>query len=207
MKLFWSSRSPFVRKVMLVAHETGLVDRIERVRTLVAPTKPNPDVMAANPLNKLPTLLLDDGRALYDSRVIAEYLDSLHGGPRLFPSDAGARFEALRLQALADGVLDFLLVGLSERARPAAQQSPELQAALAVKFPAAFDQLEREVAGPGLAGSTPTIAHIASAAVCGYADFRYAAEDWRKGRPHLAAWHARFAERPSYRATEHQDVY
>ncbi len=207
MKLFWSSRSPFVRKVMLVAHETEIVDRIECVRTLVAPTKPNPEVMAANPLNKLPTLLLDDGRALYDSRVIAEYLDTQHGGPPLFPSDPGARFEALRLQALADGVLDFLLLGLSERARPLEQQSPQLQAALAVKFPAAFDQLERDVTAPALASAAPTIAHIAIAAVCGYADFRYASEEWRKGRPQLAAWHAAFALRPSYRATEHRDVY
>ena len=207
MKLFWSSRSPFVRKVMMVAHETATVDRIERIRTLVAPTKPNPEVMASNPLNKLPTLLLDDGRALYDSRVIAEYLDTLHTGPRLFPSDPAARIEALRLQALADGVLDFLLVGLSERARPADQQSPDLQAALAVKFTAAFDQLEREAAAAAMTGTTPTIGQITIAAVCGYADFRYAAEDWRKGRPQLAAWHARFALRPSYRATEHQDVY
>ena len=207
MKLFWSSRSPFVRKVMLVAHETGTDDRIECVRTLVAPTKPNSEVMAANPLNKLPTLLLDDGRALYDSRVIAEYLDSLHSRPRLFPSDPGARFEALRLQALADGVLDFLLVGLSERVRPPEQQSPDLLAALAVKFTAAFDQLEREAGASLLAGAALTIGHIAVAAVCGYADFRYAAADWRTGRPQLTAWHARFALRPSYRATEHRDVY
>ena len=67
MKLFWSSRSPFVRKVMVFAHETGLADRIERTQIIVAPTRPNPEVMALNPLNKLPTLILDDGRALYDA--------------------------------------------------------------------------------------------------------------------------------------------
>ena len=100
----------------------------------MSPTKPNADVMAINPLNKLPTLLLDDGQALYDSRVIVEYLDGLHSGPKLFPASGAARFEALRWQALGDGILDFLLAGLSERVRPAAQQSPELKAALAQKF-------------------------------------------------------------------------
>ena len=206
MKLLWSSRSPFVRKVMMVAIETGLAPRIERVRTVVSPTKPNADVMARNPLNKLPTLILDDGSALYDSRVIAEFLDTQHAGQRLFPVDPKARIEALRLQALGDGVLDFLLVGLSERARPAEQQSPELKAALAVKFRAAFDALEREAEGAGLSGS-PTIGHIAVAAVGGYADFRYGGENWRQGRPRLTAWHARFAERESYRTTAHADVY
>ena len=206
MKLLWSSRSPFVRKVMIVAHEKGVASRIEQVRTVVAPTKPNAEVMALNPLNKLPTLVLDDGRALYDSRVIAEHLDTLHGGQRLFPSDPAARIEALRLQALGDGILDFLLVGLSERTRPVERQSPDLKEALALKFRTAFDALEREAAGPGMAGPL-TIGHIALAAVGGYADFRYGSESWRQGRPRLTEWHARFAERESYRATEHADVY
>ena len=124
MKLFWSSRSPFVRKVMVAAHETGLVSGIECVQTVVAPAKPNAEVMALNPLNKLPTLLLDDGRVLYDSPVICEYLDGLHDGPKLFPSAGATRLDALRRQALGDGMMDFLLVWLSERSRPAEQQSP-----------------------------------------------------------------------------------
>jgi len=206
MQLLWSSRSPFVRKVMLVAHETHLASRIERVRTVVAPTKPNPEVMARNPLNKLPTLILDDGRALYDSRVICEYLDGLHDGLRLFPAEPAARMEALRQQALGDGILDFLLLGLSERARPPEQQSAELKAALAVKFRTAFDALEHEAKEGRLAGPL-TIGHLAIAAVGGYADFRYAADDWRNGRPSLARWHAGFAARDSYTATAHADVY
>lgn len=205
MQLFWSSRSPFVRKVMIVAHEKGLADKVERVRTVVAPTKPNPDVMALNPLNKLPTLIRDDGRPLYDSRVISEYLDSTGTGPALFPASGPDRFEALRLQALGDGTLDFLLLGLSERARPEQQRSPDLQSALAVKFRAAFDALEREAAG--LDRLAFGIGHIAVACACGYADFRYASEDWRNGRATLAAWHQRFAERASYKATGHADVY
>lgn len=205
MKLFWSTRSPFVRKVMVMAHETGLSGRIECVRTVVAPTKPNADVMALNPLNKLPTLIRDDDRPLYDSRVICEYLDTLHAGTKLFPAAGEARFEALRLQALGDGVLDFLLVGLSERARPEAQQSPDLKAALDVKFKTAFDALETEARA--LAAGPMTIGHLAIGCVLGYADFRYAAKAWREGRPALAAWGETMLSRPSYKATEHADVY
>ena len=205
LKLLWSSRSPFVRKVMILAHETGLALQIACERTVVAPTKPNADVMRLNPLNKLPTLILDDGTVLYDSRVIVEHLDSLHGGERRIPPAGRERLEALRMQALCDGILDFLLTGLSERARPEAQQSPELKAALAVKFKAAFDQLEVEAAK--LDSGRFGLAEIAVAAVVGYADFRYAAEDWRKGRPRLAAFADRIAVRPSITATAHVDTY
>lgn len=205
MKLFWSSRSPFVRKVMIVAHETGLADRITCERTVVAPTKPNPDVMRHNPLNKLPTLILDDGSALYDSRVIVEYLDGLHSKKRLIPEAGPQRMAALRMQALCDGMLDFLLVGLSERARPEAQQSSELKAALALKFKAGFNALEGEAARLGTDGFG--LAEIATAAVIGYADFRYASEAWRVGRPRLAAFAEQIAERPSIRATAHADTY
>jgi glutathione S-transferase len=205
MKLYWSSRSPFVRKVMVVAHETGLAERIDRERTVVAPAKPNPEVMALNPLNKLPTLVTDEGAVLYDSRVICEFLDALHSGPKLFPADPAARIEALRMQALGDGTLDFLLLWLSERARPAEQQSADLLAALRVKFTTAFDALERQV--PGLAQQPFSIAHAAIGCVCGYADFRYAADEWRNGRPQLASWYKDIAARPSFKATEHVDAY
>jgi glutathione S-transferase len=190
---------------MIFAHETGLADRIACERTVVAPTNPNPEVMRLNPLNKLPTLILDDGGALYDSRVIVEYLDGLHGGPRRIAEAGPARFRALRMQALCDGMLDFLLVGLSERARPEAQQSDELKAALAVKFGAAFDALEDEARGLDVAAFG--LAEIATAAVIGYADFRYGAARWRDGRPGLAAFADRIAARPSIVATAHADVY
>ena len=95
MKLLWSSRSPFVRKVMVAAHEVGLADRIRTERVVVAANKPNADVMAVNPLNKIPTLVLDDGTVLYDSRVICEYLDTLHDGPKLFPVRHGCALGSL----------------------------------------------------------------------------------------------------------------
>lgn len=205
MKLFWSSRSPFVRKVMIFAHETGLADRIVCERTVVAPTKPNADVMRLNPLNKLPTLILDDGRPLYDSRVIVEYLDGIHDGPKRIPEAGPERFDALRVQALCDGVLDFLLVGLSERARPEAQQSADLKAALALKFKAAFDALDVEAKRLDLGRFG--LPEVAVAAVVGYADFRYGAERWRDGRPALAAFAEQIADRASVVATAHADVY
>ncbi|MGE8591137.1 MAG: glutathione S-transferase N-terminal domain-containing protein, partial [Alcaligenes sp.] len=90
MKLHWSPRSPFVRKVMIVLYETGIDDQVELVRTPVAMDKPNLDLVADNPLIKLPTLVLEDGTPLYDSRVICAYLNGLTGG-RLLPAQAGAR--------------------------------------------------------------------------------------------------------------------
>ncbi len=89
MKLYWSSRSPFVRKVMVAAHEVGVAGRIATERVVVSAAAPNAAVMAVNPLNKIPTLVLEDGTALFDSRVICEYLDTLHDGPRLFPTGPG----------------------------------------------------------------------------------------------------------------------
>src|SRR5882672_11146388 len=115
MKLYWSSRSPFVRKVMVTVHELGLVSRIRTERVVVSAAAPNAEVMAVNPLNKIPTLVLDDGTALYDSRVICEYLDTLHEGRKLFPADPSACFTALRRQALRDGLMDGIVRRLGEQ--------------------------------------------------------------------------------------------
>jgi len=104
MKLHWSPRSPFVRKVMVAAHDIGVADRIQTVRTVAAMTKPHPDLMIDNPLSKIPTLVLDNGTVLYDSNVICEYLDHLNGGPKLFPVPFEERMTALRRQALGDGI-------------------------------------------------------------------------------------------------------
>src|ERR1700757_537799 len=91
MKLHWSPRSPFVRKVMIVAHERGLADRLTCVRTIAATAKPHAELMKDNPLSKIPTLVLDDGTILYDSPVICEYLNGLDGVPLLFPTEPKAR--------------------------------------------------------------------------------------------------------------------
>jgi glutathione S-transferase len=205
MKLLWSSRSPFVRKVMVAAHEIGIADRLDCARTVVSPMKPNPGVMAANPLSKLPTLITDDGTALYDSRVICEYLDGLHPGAKLFPPPGPSRIKALRRQALGDGMMDVLLVWLSERARPGEQQSATLIGACRDKLKATLDAMEAEA--EALAADPLTIGHIAIGCALGYADFRFRDEGWRQGHPRLAAWHEAIAARPSFKATEHVDAY
>ena len=94
MKLHWSPRSPFVRKVMVVVHELGLTDRVTCVRTVAAATKPHAELMQDNPLSKIPTLVLDDGTVIYDSPVICDYLDSLSGAPKLHPAEPKARLAA-----------------------------------------------------------------------------------------------------------------
>src|SRR6188768_3328029 len=86
MTLHWSPRSPYVRKVMIAAHEMGLADRLQIVRTIVGGTAPHLELMRENPLGKIPTLVLDDGTVIYDSPVIIEYLDTLHAGPKLYPA-------------------------------------------------------------------------------------------------------------------------
>ena len=210
MKLYWSSRSPFVRKVMVVAHELGLAGQIVTERVLVSASKPNAVVMAHNPLGKLPTLILGDGQALYDSRVICEYLASLQPQPQLFATDGPARFAALRRQALADGLMDTLLMWLMERAKPAEQQQPALIEGCRLKLGAVLDTMEKDAADQGEGGLQRAafgIGQIATGVALAYLDFRFEPETWRVGRPNLAAWHAPFLERASMRATQHADVY
>ena len=201
MKLFWSSRSPFVRKAMVAAHTAGVADRIVTERVVVTASKSNPEVMAVNPLNKIPTLVLDDGTTLYGSSVICEYFDSLHDGPKLFPPDHAARWPALKRQALGDGLMELSILRLGEQYRPAALQSESQLAVYRLKIGSGLDRIEAE----GLAGGAD-IGHIAIGCALGYLDFRFGADDWRYGRPRLSAWYAEFAQLPAMRATEHVDV-
>jgi glutathione S-transferase len=201
MKLHWSPRSPFVRKVMIVAHEFGLTGRITCVRSVVAFTTPHTALMEENPLSKIPTLVGDDGTVLYDSPVICEYLDGLHGGPKLHPADAKQRMTALRRQALGDGFLDFLLLWRNERER--AHPSDVHLAAFAAKRKAVLAALDHEA--DDLDATPFSIGHVAIGCALSYLDFRFAADDWRGAHQRAAAWHAKFAARPSVRATEPVD--
>src|SRR5690348_13377154 len=117
MKLLWSSRSPFVRKVVVVAHELGIADRIELQRVNVTASATNEEVMHCNPLNKIPTLLLDDGSVMIDSPVIAEYLDETYGNGELFARNAARRWRVKRLHALGDGIMNYNIARLGEKAR------------------------------------------------------------------------------------------
>ncbi len=201
MKLHWSPRSPFVRKVMIVAHERGLADRIGCVRTVAATAKPHVELMKDNPLSKIPTLVLDDGAVIYDSPVICEYLDGLGEGPRMFPAEPAARLTTLRRQALGDGFLDLLVLLRDERMR--ARRSDLHMTSAAVRKAAVLKSLEAEA--PSLVSAPFGIGHVAIGCALSYLDFRYADEDWRKDHPNLASWHAAFAARPSVRATEPVD--
>jgi glutathione S-transferase len=197
MKLHWSQRSPFVRKVMIAAHETGLADRLTLVRTVVAMTAPNALLLADNPLNKIPTLVLDDGTLLYDSLVICEYLDSLHDGSKLFPANAMARWTALRRHALGNGLLDLLILWRYERERE--MPSHAYLDAFAVKCKATMAALESEASA--LAGTPFGIGHIAIGCALSYADFRFPDLSWRARHAQIAAWHAAFSQRDSARLT------
>ena len=203
MKLYWSSRSPFVRKVMIFAHECGLAGRIECVRTLVAMSRPNADLLPVNPTGKIPTLVLDDGSALYDSTVICEYLDSLHTGPRLFPASGAARWTALRRHALGNNLTDNLMLWRNEILRPQPQQSPETLAAFDLKVRNAVAALDHEAAA--LADDQVSIGHVAIGCALGYIDFRFDHLGWRAVHDRIAGWYERFAQRPSMALTVHLD--
>ena len=116
MRLHWSPKSPYVRKVMICAHELGILPRLELVRSVAAMLKPNAALMVDNPLSKIPTLVREDGSTLFDSIVICEYLNDQAGGS-LFPTQGEARWQALRWHALGDGLLDVLILWRNERER------------------------------------------------------------------------------------------
>ncbi len=193
MTLHWSPRSPYVRKVMIVAHELGLADRIAPVRTLVGGTTPHRGLMERAPLGKIPVLELADGTVLYDSPVICDYLDSLHDGAKLFPPVWPERGVALRRLALGDGMLDVALAWLGERFRPAERQSAPHMALWREKLVACVAALEGEAAALG-AGPF-TIGQVAIGVALGYLDFRFAELAWRDGHPALAGWYEGFARR------------
>jgi glutathione S-transferase len=198
MTLHWSPRSPYVRKVMIAAHEMGLTDRIRTVRTTVGGTTPHAELMRINPLGKIPTLELEDGTVIYDSPVIIEYLDTLHTGPKLCPSAWPERLTALRRHALGHGMLDNALPLLAEGFRPAERQSEPHKALWRAKLRACVAALEHEA--EALGASSFSVGHIAIGVALAYLDFRFADLTWREGSPKLAEWHKTFNERPSVQA-------
>lgn len=204
MRLRYSPTSPFVRKVMVVAIETGLVERIERVPTSVAPTKPNEEMARENPLVKVPSLTTDDGLVLYDSPVICEYLDTLQTGAKLFPAAGPARWVALRQQALGDGILEAAILGRYELVRPEQFRWQDWTDAQLRKVRGALAALESEAEGGTLgavANDRPTIGQVAIGCALGYLDFRYQSEDWHTRWRRLSYWYSGFAERKSMELT------
>lgn len=199
MKLHWSGRSPFVRKVMVAAHELGVVDRLTLVRSVVAMSAPNKELMRDNPLSRIPTLVLDDGTVLTDSLLICEYLQMQAGGSQLFPADPASRIDALRRHALGTGFIEVSVLRRNELNRMPAQRSPAHVDAYAAKFAATLPALEREARA--LSVKPIDIGHIAIGCALSYLDFRFADEPWRPAHPEIARWHQDFAARPSMLAT------
>ena len=196
MKLRSSPTSPYVRKVTLVAHETGLFGRLDLVPTNVWAN--DTDIGRDNPLGKVPALTTDGGEVLFDSPVICEYLDSLHDGTKLYPPSGGARWTALRRMALADGILDAGILRRLESIRKEPERSATWIERQRLAVERGLDALEEEASA---LGAGVTIGHIAIACALGWLEFRFAADNWRQRRPALAAWYATFAARPSMQKT------
>ncbi|KQP12882.1 glutathione S-transferase [Pseudorhodoferax sp. Leaf265] len=204
MQLLYAPTSPFVRKVMVCAHLSGQAARIQWLDSAAHPVRRDGRIAAHNPLAKVPTLILDDGQSLYDSRVICEYIDSL-GGAGIFPAAGPARWTALTRQALGDGLLDAALLARYElTARPAEVQWPVWREALLTKVAACLQAID--AAAPELATAAPTIGEIAIGCGLGYLDFRFPELDWRSSHPAAARWHAGFAQLPAMQATLPHDA-
>ena len=199
MRLHWSPRSPFVRKVNIILDECGLIDAVTRVRSVAAfAAPPNPEIVSDNPLGKIPTLITEEGEKLFDSRVICEYLIARAGREDLLPTALPTRMKHLRWQALADGLTDILLLWRVERVR-AEHADPVILSAFEVKTRAALAALENESAE--LAQIPFGLGHVAVICALGQLDFRYAGCGWRKALPGLAAWADTMTQRPSVAAT------
>ena len=197
MKLLYQTHSPYARKALVFAHEAGLAQRIEVAHHETSPTNRNAHVFAENPLGKVPVLLRPGLPPLFDSDVICAYLDSLNQGCKLIPQEGEARWHALRVQAVAQGLAD---AGIAVRwetvRRPEALRYAPLRDGYIAKLLASYDWLERE-----LDFTAPVhVGHIAVATTLSWLEFREL-PSFRDNRPRLAAWLDAFTERPSMRAT------
>jgi len=190
--ILWQNKySPFARKVLVLAHELGARERIS-----LHDTDPHSDesLRGANPLCKIPTLILDDGRVLYDSRVICEYLMTIGGASRVAGPPDREAWEISRDHALGDGICDAAVALRGELLRPAAQQSDRYIARQSAAILAACDVLAE---GVGLLEHRLDIGVIAIGCALGYLDLRHPGIDWRASRASLAEWFGDFSARKS----------
>ncbi|MBA1154589.1 glutathione S-transferase [Microvirga mediterraneensis] len=200
LKLFHSPASPYVRKVLVSAHEKGVENQIELLPSAAGPVKRDQAIVSHNPSGKVPTAILPDGQSLFDSRVICAYVDTLSDTPRLVPASHEERFRALTLEALADSILDAALLCRYETVlRPEEKRWTDWYNGQMEKVDSGLDDLSRNwltaLQGPISAGT------IAVACALGYLDFRFSDKDWRTGRDALASWYGEFAKRDSMKAT------
>jgi glutathione S-transferase len=198
MKLYYSPTSPYARKVRAAAIETGLDKKIDLVPATVSPVAASEDVDRVNPVGKVPALV-DGKTALFDSVLICEYLDSKHRKTKLFPKSGAAKWTALRQHAMADGLLDAALLARYETfLRPQQLRWSEWVDGQLKKVKGAVAAMEKEA--PKL-GNRANIGTIGIACALGYLDFRFPDLGWRTKAPKLAAWHAKFSQRPSIKTT------
>jgi len=194
MKLAFSAASPYVRKAMACAIARGIESQVEKwgIKTTDAA------LTQVNPLSKVPTLVTDDGVALYDSPVICEYLDSIGSAPKLFPPAGPARWTAIRQQALGDGIMDASQPRRRELGLPQDEGRVTWIEQQKGKVATSLDVLEAEA---HTLGDLKTIGEITIACALGYLDFRFAHEPWRPGHPKLEAWYARVVTLPPMAGT------
>ena len=197
MTLYHSPASPYVRKVLVTAIETGQGDQI-RIEAADNNDLSGP-LQKMNPLGKIPVLVLEDGRQLFDSPVICEYLDSLHDRAPLFPGSGEPRFDALVLQALGDGMMDAALSIIVESRRPEEFQYGPWFERQRQKIAQGLDYLENRA--DSLSEGGLTIGKIAVACFLGHAEYREVITDWRGDHPKVSAWYEEFRQRPSMQQT------
>lgn len=197
MKLIGSPTSPFVRKCVVALKELGLDDQIEVFAVATTPLASAPEVLSANPLGKIPALVRDEGPAIYDSRVITQFLNA-HAGGNLYPDTA--KWELLTLEATADAIMEAaVLMAYEARVRQDGERSEAWVEAQWGKAARALDAVEARwmshLSGP------LTITQIGIACALGYIDFRHDARQWRVGRQALADWFEGFSQRESFQTT------
>ncbi|BEP45316.1 glutathione S-transferase [Variovorax sp. V15] len=198
MKIFFSPASPFVRKCMVVAHELGVADRIEKLPSAAGPVKRDATIIPKNPLGQVPTFITDDGQVLFDSRVICEYLDAMQSG-KLFPSGGKERWARLTELALADGMTGAALLARYENVlRPEELRWSDWTDGQLAKVRTGLEWLE--TATPAF-GDRVDIGTIAFGCALGYMDFRFPSVDWRAEAPNSAKWFKAFNQRASMQAT------
>lgn len=185
---------------MIVAHETGLAERITVFRSVVGRMKINPEVVKDSPVGRIPALALEDGTVLSGSFAICDYLDSLHDGRKLIPARGESRWRELELHGVADGTLDVLQNWRYEKMKPVAQRSEALCNTCAAKVEHCLAWLDRRA---GTFGEEEyRIGQITAGIVLDYLDFRFPEIAWRSEYRNLREWHEIFRERPSSQATE-----
>ena len=200
MKLWYSPASPFVRKVLIMAHETGMINKLELVEAASTALNPNMDLMKDNPLGKIPTLVTDDGFSIFDSSVICEYLDGLHDGEKMIPLHGEARLNALVTQSIGNGIMDAAVAARYEQAlRPEEKQFDEW---IEGQFKKVFQALDVLETWRGARIQDIHIGSIAVVSALSYMDFRHGNRDWRVGRPVLTQMLETFSKRDSMLKTD-----